>query len=787
MNVRQPAPLHSCLPKGSPPPHGRTLRRFTALSLAFLAACSSGGVTSDAGGGGTGGGGTGGTGGGGQAGGWGRALSITPAFDVLHTTPAAITDTVRVSIPFPEGMVHDLDRVGVAGRATAWEGLQRWPDGSFRVAQAQFTDDFAGNENARYEVVQDVSALTGGFTPNEWVTQHGLGLRMKVRVRDTNSKRYEAEIPAYGGEVLQESPLVRVSRKRVFHEPAENGCIPRDFLTSTFYVHEFRDVPFITVDWIVGNDYLGADDPNGSTDPNLYPLGGVDVNEASILFRGDSSVRAYMPELHAVDAPAQEGDWTRFGAMRNTYIDDGQTRRFRFHVLIEHPNASQEVLGRWRDTLAVRAESAPAGLCDIETWQLSMGLGLHGGPIDAPSDADARATADWQRFVGDADNLGTWGAFGDTKRTNTSGTPRNTTVSWEAAHAIQARSREKMVMLEHKAWAQAMRTCHLFGLEMPAGGDLYLWYPMALAPGQPDITPETLGRRALWGNDPYPHLRTRVDYRGNGWNGYDSNHWTLDALFDYWTLSGDPWAREELRQLGQSLKGQMRLEQFPTSNIRNARSEGWAMVSFVQSYMATGDETLKQYVLRRIDEIVEPSRRKDHPARMIHEHDHDPRYGVGDNTTAFPPWEHASVMLGYLGAYKYLGSETALRIAEDVVTTIEYSWVSDYTNPRTGRYYEHGIRYATPIRHNGQSVPANYRDQDPTLGANIGGQGLNSVNQFFVAGLSVLPYYSTDQTVLQKAEWQRNILLPDPSDSDRWNKWFLVCPQYYTALQNLGQ
>ena len=87
----------------------------------------------------------------------------------------------------------------------------------------------------------------------------------------------------------------------------------------------------------------------------------------------------------------------------------------------------------------------------------------------------------------------------------------------------------------------------------------------------------------------------------------------------------------------------------------------------------------------------------------------------------------------------------------------------------------------------GVPVPADYRDQDPTLGANIGGQGLNSVNQFFVAGLSVMPYYSTDQTVLQKAEWQRNLLLPDPSDSDRWNKWFLVCPQYYTALQNLGQ
>jgi hypothetical protein len=59
--------------------------------------------------------------------------------------------------------------------------------------------------------------------------------------------------------------------------------INRDFLSSTFYVTEFRDQPVVMVDWLLGNDYLGADFPNGSTDPNKYPLGSIDVNAAAFL------------------------------------------------------------------------------------------------------------------------------------------------------------------------------------------------------------------------------------------------------------------------------------------------------------------------------------------------------------------------------------------------------------------------------------------------------------------------------------------------------------------------
>ena len=759
---------------------GRTRLRGWGLSgriaqgaLVLLAACGSGSGPSSAGGG-TGGG----NGGGGSGGGLGRPLVITPAFDVVNDHADARTDTVLASIPFPEGMIQDLSNVAVSGRATAWMPMQRWADGTVRIAQAQFTDDFASHETKTYEVVRDVSPMTGAFQPNEWMAQFGDAIQFKARVRDINNHAYESTVTALGGAVLSETPLVRVTRKRVFHQSVGSGGIGRDFLTSTFYVYEFRDVPFLTVDWVVGNDYLGLDDPHGSTDPNLYPLGGIDVNEASLLIQGADEIRPFHPEWHGIDAPVAEGNWVRFGVMHDTYIDDCQTRRYRFQLRVEHAGASNEVKARWRDSFTARAEEPMVALCDVPTWQKSSGLGLHGGPVDGPSDAVARADEDYDRWI-NGDHFGTWGDFGDVSYTGTSGTPRNTPVAWDAAHAIQSRSRKPFRQLEGLAWMQAIRPYHLFGLQVGAEQLLYLWYSMLMNPNTADITDESLGRRQLWRNDPYTAYRTRVDFRAHGFNGYDAEHWTTDVLFDYWTLTGDLWAKEELRQLGESLKGMMRLRDYPSANMRTTRAEGWCMVGFVQCYLATGDDSLKTYALRRIHEIVEVQRWKNHPSRTFHEYEADPRYGLGAQTTGYPPWEFGGVMFGYLAAHRFFGDELSLHIAEDCVRSIDYSWISNYTNPRTGQHFDDAIRYATPLRDNGVDVPATYRDSDPNYGAIIPSEPLGSVNEFLVGGLALMAEHTTDQYILDRAARQLQKLYPAPTDYLRWRKWFLVVPQIY--------
>lgn len=217
--------------------------------------------------------------------------------------------------------------------------------------------------------------------------------------------------------------MVRVSHHRTYHRSAGgSGGIGRDYLTSQFYLTEFRDQPFVIVDWVLGNDYLGKDDPGTSTDPNLFPLGGVDVNAADFMVRGASEVRCYHPSWHGVDAGVRGSDgWTTFTAMRNDFIGDAQTWRYRFLVRVEDSRASEADKQRWRDSFSALAEWPLFALADRVTWQKTRGLGVHGGPVDGPGDASGRAASEHDGWR-NGNHFGTWGSFGDVKFTGTTGT-----------------------------------------------------------------------------------------------------------------------------------------------------------------------------------------------------------------------------------------------------------------------------------------------------------------------------------------------------------------------------
>ena len=64
-------------------------------------------------------------------------------------------------------------------------------------------------------------------------------------------------------------------------------------------------------------------------------------------------------------------------------------------------------------------------------------------------------------------------------------------------------------------------------------------------------------------------------------------------------MSGDAWAKDELRHMGECLKGLMRLATYNTRWIQSVRAEGWVMQGFVQVYQATQDASLKAYAIRR--------------------------------------------------------------------------------------------------------------------------------------------------------------------------------------------
>lgn len=734
--------------------------------LLILAAGCSGGGGADAGGGG-----------GGGSSGEGNPLAISLDFEVTNESGTERTETVRASIPFPKGGYTSLSNLIVSGHQTAWLPMQVWSDGTVKMAQAQFTDTFAANEIKTYHVARDEVAMSGSFVRHPWVTAAGAALELGAEVRDTFNVDYRG-LATGEGETLQDTPLVRVKRWRTYHLPVAGPGIGRDYLTSTFYVTEFRDMPFMVVDWLVGNDYLGADTiPSGNTDPNLRPLGCVDVRRASFLVKGASGAEGYRPAEEGIGAGALLGDgFTAFQVMQDTFLDDAQTRRYRFLLRFEPNGASLPEVNAWRATATAMLEDPFYPLATQRTWQETKAGGLLGGPIAGPVDAPSRAAGEYASWAGSG-VFGTWGPHGDVLITATTGTPRNTPLSADLAHAIQGDYPRLVQKLEQMAWIQAARPYHLYGLHVGAEEQILLWDGVPIYPGSRDLSNESLGRRSLVANDPHAayHTLNAGQPRAHGFEHFDHEHFSMDALFDYWCISGDAWAREEIRQLGESLKALMRLRQYATATIQAARAEGWCMQGFAQAYQVTQDPAMKDYAMRRAAEIVDVERNKTHPSKaMTFQGNYSGTYFPMPHTF-YMPWQHGAVLYGYLGAYKAFEDPLMLQIAEDVVDAVEYAWVSNFNDPVRG-FVAQGLRYYVPITYNGNPIPASFWDNTPGIGIRWGDSPLGGAHTFLIGGLAMLSQMGSTATVRSKAQLYGGYLLGTVNDLSRWDKWVYCVP-----------
>jgi hypothetical protein len=716
-------------------------------------------------------------------------------FSAVNGAAATRTETIRVSIPFAVGTqtVAGLADKVVTGFSTAWLPLQVWGDGSAKVAQAQFTDTLTSTQTKNYDVGAG-TALSAAFSRHAWVESLIGTLELGAEVTDIFDVAYRATLVASAaGETVQSTSLVRVKRHRVYHEAAAGG-IGRDFLTSTFYVTEFRDVPVVIVDWVLGNDYLGADAPAGSPDKNLYPLGHVDVNDAHFLIKGATTVASYRAAKEGIGASeAMSGSFTGYRVLTDDWIGDGQTRRYRFLVGLTPGGADPGEAAAALATLTAMQTNPLFPLATQAAWQDSEAAGLVGGPITGPATAAADAATELASWEGGGD-FGLWGAHGDTKDTNTGGTIRNGPLSQSFAHAIQGQHQPLLAKLEGMAWIQAARAYHLYDLELGDENKVVLWEGMPYLPGLVGVgVPETLGRKALNDSDPYPTYRTRVLVGDppaiapvggdpHDWQGYDHEHYTCDLLFDWWTVSGDAWAKEELRQLGQSMKGLMKdldVGAF-TSNMQAVRAEGWCIWGMVQSSQATGDAGLKTYYMQRITQIIDVDNHFADPGEAM-------AWQANHPATTFPippegthefymAWQHGAVLFGFLGAYIHWGDAILLEIAEHVATTVEHSWVTNVTQAPFG-FIANGIRHYTPTMHDGSPVAANYFDA--THGIRFGDSPLPGSSSICIAGLLHLSNHSANPTIVAKAVTYGELLRGPVESMDRGDVWNYCIPASY--------
>lgn len=703
-------------------------------------------------------------------------LPVALGCSVANESSVTRAETIRASIPFPRSSYQpaDLQRMSIDGHQTAWMPMQTWPDGSVKIAQAQFTDVLLAGENKQYTVSHEKPALMGSFVRNRWVDQCAGSFEIGAEVRDTFQVPYRS-FATGSGEVLQTSPLVETRRYRTYHESQPGIGIGRDYLSSTYYVTEFRDMPFIIVDWVLGNDYLGADNARGSSDPNLYALGDADVRAAYFLVKGGSECLPYRADRELIEqAGSMIGGFDGYRVMHDTYLGDAQSRRYRFLVRFDPRDRDQLEPNHWQNTANAMSQWPMYAIATQRTWQETAAAGLVGGPIEGPIDAADRAVAEYDDWSA-ANWYGTWGSRGDTVATASNDASRNHPLSPALAHAIQSNNPRLIEKLEQMAWAQAMRPYHLYGLKVGDEQQIFLQggTPLLSAPG------EHLGRKDLRDRDPYSAYRSlsRGHPNAHGWDAFDLEHWSTDLLFDYWTVSGDAWAQEELRQLGQSLKSLMRLRDFPTQSIQSTQGEGWCMQGFAQVYQATHDTSIKDYALRRVNEIVEVERRRDHPSRALTFQANDPATQYPMENEVFMPWQHGAVLYGYLGAYRAFDESMLLKIAEDVATTVEYAWVSSMNHPNMG-WIENGLRYHVPVSHGGMLVPANYWDHLAS-GASLGSSPLGGAHELLVGGLHLLADNTSEPDVRSKALHYGQRIKDAAPHSARWSKWFYCTPSTY--------
>jgi hypothetical protein len=751
-----------------------------AMLLLALAAC--GGAGAESSGGGTGGvpgdPGDPGDPGGGTRGG-GTSTAVVNEFLVYNDSGITRNETLLASVPFAKGQHMSLDGVGVNGLATCWRVLQRWQDGSVRVAQAQFTDEVPANAKKTYEVVSNVSALQGSFAQHDWVA--GVGVDVRIEVTDDHNVMYSAKLSDASPVTLTESYLHRERRWRLYmRNPNPNAGIGRDFLAARVYVKEFRDTPLVKIGVVVGNDYLGADNPQGSSDPNLYPLGPVSFKKLDVLVgKGYVAMRDHARQGSPTQSYDANSGCDRFTVFENDWFDDGQTKLWNFDLYCEHPGGSSADKAKWLANWQAQDATPLRPLATHSSWLSTKAFGVYGGPLEGPTDAFDRCEKELASWRG-TNWFGPWGSWGDSRGSNTTGTPRNAPMSMAGGWAVMGENPRILEMLEGMTHQQACRTYHMWELEVGDRDGRYFWSGIPYEKGGRKLSEENHGRYDMWQNDPYASYRGGVNWSwgetNHKWNAYDAEHFSADLLFDYYTLTGDGWALDEMHMLGQCLKALMRLERFFTANIVSARAEGWCMQGFLQMWLVTGDDNYRDYALARTEEIVGPNREWDHASHALCFQFNHPLTGWPNDTGFFMPWQHGPVAMAFHAAYEYWGEIRCKRISDDVVASTEYAWVLGYQDPKWG-FVQNGLRYYVPVEHNTQAIPANFFDSQ--YGIKFGDSPLGGAHEFLISGLYMIAQDIEFPILEAKALYMADNLLGSVGSSRErlWSKWCFGIPE----------
>ncbi len=291
--------------------------------------------------------------------------SPAPLVLLENRTALIREETVLVSIPFPKGRIRGLPNLAVKDLPTAWRILETWPDGSTRVAQAQFPLRLSPRERANLPLAPG-KPLAGPFRPHRWIPKdsHAPSFAIEAALPGAPIRR----IPLRpGGTILDQTPLVRTTRRVL---SLGEGWTLRVYFT------EFSATPVLQADLVL------TAPRTKETRPAFLHLDALETSHPLMILH---------PRLSGAGAPLRDKEGRlHHPLLVNAAPRKNQAFRWRVFLLLDSPKAPTLQRGIARRTWQAMALRPLDALCDPETWLASGALTLFGGPAPPPSDWKGR-------------------------------------------------------------------------------------------------------------------------------------------------------------------------------------------------------------------------------------------------------------------------------------------------------------------------------------------------------------------------------------------------------------
>ena len=751
-------------------------------------------------------------------------------FKITNPGTTPLEDLFLVTIPFERNEVtttSQLSELRVQGGALSLDAsetrvLEWYRDSngnptSVRLAQMSFKDELGPNETRTYTVVDSNTPKSPHpfeLHPDTLNSLSSTTLLLNLQAADGIYYRASVGnvIRSQEGDVLVETPHLKITRNVIYFEnslgqgatypsvyPGVSGQ-PRPIAKATIYTTYHSEIPWIDVTARVGNHFLGMDALNGSSDPDLYPLGPIFIRSMSLLSEGMDTIALVNGDWWDMPNPSLNGGHFEASLVSQHAIQDGHSTRldFRLGYLPSNPTSQDRQL--LNHSARSMQEGRAYGLATHTTWQNAPGAaGVLGEISQKPQNATAIAEQAYQRFLSEVNQKkGFLSLLEDVANTAQTGTPRqNHGLAPELVTAIQGDYPLGLQQTIAMGAVQLHRFNAVKGMDFSNPQTSGLVYDVAgLVYGYDarDFTGAvgSFGRKLLYdpikagggvfnpnsSRDIYFSLRGPGDYVSllrSGNRLFDYEHPHARGIYSAWVVSGDPLFQEMMEMAGHSAMGIMSR---PRTDV--ARAAGSALIVILQAYLATGKPEFKDFLAWKTTQARNTTAANWHPAKQyVNQRNPSPNWSRWNLPNAqydidyFMPWQNGFVATAYLSIYLHTGIVDALQFAEEVIQSTHYCTVRDHQDPQFG-FVRFGVRYYSPSslidKSNGNQVviiAPSYFDQ--TSGVKWGTSPAGGAMGFLITPMAYLSEVARTQALKDQAfELFQELVGTSPQWGEKW-------------------